>query len=205
LSISAQGNRRGSLPFNSSTASFPPATPTGNRDSIFLFGNSQSGVAPIAVTQNDVDTTLTSRFGTVALLGVGEFSQVYRVEKSPEQSMSDSSQSSLSIGNVWAVKKTKRPFTGQRDRERKLREVHILEALRGHDHVINFTDSWESKGHLYIQTEFCENGNLKDFLTQAGFKARLDDFRIWKILLELSQVSLSSRPPRNNALTSTGH
>ena len=205
LSISAQGNRRGSLPFNSSTASFPPATPTGNRDSIFLFGNSQSGVAPIAVTQNDVDTTLTSRFGTVALLGVGEFSQVYRVEKSPEQSMSDSSQSSLSIGNVWAVKKTKRPFTGQRDRERKLREVHILEALRGHDHVINFTDSWESKGHLYIQTEFCENGNLKDFLTQAGFKARLDDFRIWKILLELSQVSLSSRPLRNNALTSTGH
>ncbi|KAJ9664854.1 mitosis inhibitor protein kinase swe1 [Coniosporium apollinis] len=187
LNRKSQGNRRGSLPFNSSTASFPPATPTGNRDSIFLFGNSQSGIAPIAVTQNDVDTTLTSRFSTVALLGVGEFSQVYRVEKSPEQSMSDSSQSSLSIGNVWAVKKTKRPFTGQRDRERKLREVHILEALRGHDHVINFTDSWESKGHLYIQTEFCENGNLKDFLTQAGFKARLDDFRIWKILLELSQ------------------
>ncbi|KAI7052940.1 kinase-like protein, partial [Hortaea werneckii] len=41
--------------------------------------------------------------------------------------------------------------------------------------------------HLYIQTEFCENGNLKDFLFNTGFKGRLDDFRIWKILVELSQ------------------
>jgi len=48
-------------------------------------------------------------------------------------------------------------------------------------------DHWESKNHLYIQTEFCENGNLKDFLTTTGYKGRLDDFRIWKILLELSQ------------------
>jgi mitosis inhibitor protein kinase SWE1 len=47
-------------------------------------------------------------------------------------------------------------------------------------------DSWENNGHLYIQTEFCEEGSLDGFLAQAGLKARLDDFRIWKILLELS-------------------
>jgi len=93
---------------------------------------------------------------------------------------------------VWAVKKTKKPYSGNKDRERKLREVEILRGLRSNDHIINFVDFWESKGHLYIQTEFCEDGNLKDFLTQTGYKGRLDDFRIWKIMLELSLVRLAS-------------
>jgi len=115
-------------------------------------------------------------------LGVGEFSQVFKVEN-PTSSLSSSA-----VGSVWAVKKAKKPFTGAKDRERKRREVRVLEALRGHDHVIGFTDSWEFDNFLYIQTEFCENGNLKDFLTQTGYKGRLDDFRIWKILLELSLV-----------------
>ncbi len=139
--------------------------------------------------QNDVDTSLTARFGTVTVYGVGEFSQVYRVER-PTVSPLSSSSTPRSVGGVWAVKRTRRPYAGHRDRERKLREVNVLKALRGHDHVIAFIDSWESKGHLYIQTEFCENGNMKDFLTQTGYKGRLDDFRIWKILLELAQVGL---------------
>lgn len=54
---------------------------------------------------------------------------------------------------------------------------------------MTFVDSWEEQGHLYIQTEFCEEGTLDVFLAQTGLKARLDDFRIWKILLELSVVS----------------
>lgn len=69
-----------------------------------------------------------------------------------------------------------------------MREVKILNALRGSEHIIETVDTWEMKNHLYIQTEFCENGNLKDFLTRTGYKARLDDFRIWKVLLEMSQV-----------------
>lgn len=128
---------------------------------------------------NDVDTALTSRFGKVSSLGVGEFSQVYRVE----QSLSKPPRS----GNVWAVKKSRKPYAGQKDRQRKLREVEILYALRGNEHLTVLVDHWESKNHLYIQMEFYENGNLKDFLSQTGFKGRLDDFRIWKILLEVSQ------------------
>ncbi|KAF2495327.1 hypothetical protein BU16DRAFT_461412 [Lophium mytilinum] len=188
LTISGRANRRGSVPFNSSTnsnMSFPPATPTTNRDHKSYFANGQSAIAPIAgLTKNDVDTALTSRFENVSLHGNGEFSQVYRVEglidpppRSPFESPS---------GSVWAVKKAKRPYAGMKDRDRKLREVQILQALSGNEHIISFAGSWEHKNYLYIQTEFCENGNLKDFLTQHGYKGRLDDFRIWKILLELS-------------------
>jgi mitosis inhibitor protein kinase SWE1 len=174
----------------SSNAAFPPATPTTSREQAIYFANGQGGAVPIiGLTANDVDTSLTARFGSVTLHGVGEFSLVYRVSRSLNGAKDCSPGSQMTVGGVWAVKKTRRPYVGVRDRERKLREVTILKALCGHEHVIAFADNWESKGHLYIQTEFCENGNLKDFLSQAGFKGRLDDFRIWKILLELTQVS----------------
>lgn len=189
LSISAE--HRAPVMFNSTTSSFPPATPTGPRDSYGFNASIGPGQASSlsGFFQNDVDTTLTGRFAQVTTYGMGEFSQVYRVEK-PLPGGPAASQSRLSsAGNVWAVKKSRKPYAGNRDRQRKMREVKILRALRGHEHVIDLVDHWESKNHLYIQTEFCENGNLKDFLTQTGFKGRLDDFRIWKILLELSQVS----------------
>ena len=138
--------------------------------------------------QNDVDTTLTGRFGSVHVYGIGEFSMVYRVENPLPHGPAAALQSPSSVGKVWAVKKSKKPYAGSKDRARKMKEVQILKALKGTEHVIEAVDTWEMKNHLYIQTEFCENGNLKDFLSQAGYKARLDDFRIWKILLELSQV-----------------
>lgn len=192
-SLSISADHHGSLNFNGSN-SFPPATPTGPREHGFSFGVSHGpGASMSGHFQNEVDTTLTARFGSVHTYGVGTFSQVYRVEKPLPGGLAGPKQPKRpAIGNVWAVKKSKKPYTGNKDRQRKLREVDILMTLRGSEHIIELVDTWESKGHLYIQTEFCENGNLKDFLSQTGFKGRLDDFRIWKILLELSQVSLST-------------
>ena len=192
LSISAGQHRQDTPSFDGNSSfnpAFPPATPTAPRDHAFPYGPT---VPVVGVTQNDVDTSLTARFAVVHSHGIGEFSQVYRVEKPIHSLLSHSSPRSPGTATVWAVKKTKKPYSGNKDRERKLREVQILRRLHGNDHIVNFVDFWESKGHLYIQTEFCEDGNLKDFLTQTGYKGRLDDFRIWKIMLELSLVSLAS-------------
>lgn len=189
--LTISGEHRGPIMFNLSgnSNSFPPATPTGPRDHGSSFAASHvPGASLSGFFGNDVDTTLTSRFNSVLAIGSGEFSQVFRVEK-PVPGSPAVRQITRKVGNVWAVKKSKKPYLGQRDRERKMREVEILQALRGNEHILDFTDMWESKGHLYIQTEYCDNGNLKDFLTQTGFKGRLDDFRIWKIMLELCQVS----------------
>ncbi|KAE8349298.1 hypothetical protein BDV28DRAFT_63820 [Aspergillus coremiiformis] len=167
-----------------------PATPTGPRDSLL-----QSGKRPSLSLNGyhapDVDPSLTSRFERIELIGTGEFSQVYRVAEPHATSFSSifsgSPKSSKVLPEpVWAVKKSKQPYSGLKDRERRMREVDVLKALTNSDHIISFINSWESHGHLYIQTEFCEEGSLDVFLAQVGLKARLDDFRIWKILLELS-------------------
>jgi mitosis inhibitor protein kinase SWE1 len=169
-----------------------PATPTGPRES--LLASKRPSLQLSGFHTPDVDPSLSSRFEKAELVGTGEFSQVYRVSQ-PHASSFPSVFSLPSSGpksptalpdQVWAVKKSKQPYLGLKDRERRIREVDILKTLIHSDHVISFVDSWEDCGHLYIQTEFCEEGSLDVFLAQAGLKARVDDFRIWKILLELS-------------------
>jgi mitosis inhibitor protein kinase SWE1 len=140
------------------------------------------------MTDNEVEVSLHDRFDSVTLSGHGVFSKVYRVEKMMEP---PSGFASSPRRQVWAVKKSKDPATGPNDLKKRLREVEILQALRGHEHIVSIEDHWVHNDHLYIQTEFCEEGNLKRFLDHVGNKGRLDDFRIWKILLE---VTLVSRP-----------
>jgi mitosis inhibitor protein kinase SWE1 len=163
--------------FKASTTAIAPMTPTAQRDNAFNF---QPAGAP-----NDVDTSIRARFQSVTTIAQGEFSIVYRVEK-PVQFNFLHGISPPSPGHAWVVKKMKKQYLGVRDREHKLREVEILRALKGNDHVLEYLDSWESGSRLYIQTEYCENGSLSSFLASTGNKARLDDFRVWKILLELT-------------------
>ncbi|KAJ4323238.1 mitosis inhibitor protein kinase swe1 [Neodidymelliopsis sp. IMI 364377] len=182
--LSIAGHRRGSMNFNSSISTLPPATPTTPRDHSVFFAEDK-GAIPIGLTKNDVDEAISSRFREVKELdgGEGEFSKVYRVS----QPVQGSPRNSPAGSQVWVVKKSKKPYLGVGDRNRKMREVEVLYALRGNDHVLNINDHWEHNSHLYIQSEYCEGGNLRRFLDTVGYSSRLDDFRIWKILLELSQ------------------
>jgi mitosis inhibitor protein kinase SWE1 len=190
----------------------PPATPTTARDYFAHMGDRRLSTTPISTfAPSDIDLSLSSRFEKVEMIGSGEFSQVYRVT----QIQTALSTPSIYLGpngspiqsrtpptpmpeRVFAVKKSRQPFQGTRDRQKKLQEVNVLKALGHSDHVIDLIDSWEEKQHLYIQTEFCEEGSMDIFLLKTGRKGRLDDFRIWKIMLELSQVcdSLLIQSPR---------
>jgi mitosis inhibitor protein kinase SWE1 len=77
-----------------------------------------------------------------------------------------------------------------------LEEVRTLRDLGHHEHILELIDSWEQYDHLFIQTELCENGSLDVFLRDYGNIERLDEFRVWKILTELTHV-----PPRIIILT----
>ena len=81
-------------------------------------------------------------------------------------------------------------FHGLTCRQRRFEEVRTLKALGTHEHILELIDSWEQYDHLFIQTELCENGSLDVFLRDYGNIERLEEFRVWKILLELSLVLL---------------
>ncbi|PNY25402.1 Mitosis inhibitor protein kinase wee1 [Tolypocladium capitatum] len=170
----------------------PPVTPTACRD----FRSSTSiFVTPVngRMSNLDIDASLYSRFDKVEQVGKGEFSMVYRVTKLEHPNAfamgnatpSDDATRSPAKGQVFAVKKSRHSYHGPKDREVKLREVQTLQALTHAEHVVQYVDSWEHNFHLYIQTEFCEEGTLDRFLGNVGRGGRLDDFRIFKILQDL--------------------
>lgn len=179
-----------------------PSTPSG-RDS-FFGGASQLMTPANGRSNGDIDESLYSRFDKVELVGKGEFSSVYRVVKSTSLRASflsvfsgtptKTSPGSPEPDRIYAVKKARRPFLGPKDRENKLREVRALQALTHSDHVVHYVDSWESDFHLFIQTEFCDEGSLDKFLGNVGRTGRLDDFRIWKVVHDISLVRLLTLP-----------
>lgn len=189
-------------PFSSERKSlFPPATPTA-RSEPFSFLQDRRAITPInGMPPRDLDELLVSRFGKVEYIGKGEFSQVYKVAelgkpvaKTQQAFFSTPTHRtppSPSSQQCFAVKKLSLPFQGDKDRALRLREVSVLKSLQGCDHILQLIDSWEDRNNLYIQTEYCEEGSLDVFLSLVGLKGRLDDFRIWKIALEISQVNKS--------------
>lgn len=180
----------------SSTFMLPPATPTTGRDHLIQpVTTPRMSTTP---TSNfgavDIDDCLSSRFEKVEYLGGGNFSQVYKATKITPQSSTaqlflNSRSPASMMTQCYAVKKTLQPYGGLKDRTKKWQEVNILKALGKSDYVVNFVDCWEANLHLYIQTEFCDEGSLDGFLNRAGNRGRIDDFRIWKIALELGKVS----------------
>ncbi|KAH9892297.1 hypothetical protein F4778DRAFT_772740 [Xylariomycetidae sp. FL2044] len=176
---------------------FAPATPTTKQDGLSLFSDRRA-VTPIhGAPSQEVDGLLVARFGKVDFIGRGEFSQVYRVTKLEQpgstiqrgffSTPTHHTPPSPSPNQVFAVKKLVLPILGDKDRALRFREVSALRALRNCDHVLQLIDSWEENNNLYIQTEYCEEGSLKEFLSVVGMKGKLDEFRIWKILFETSQ------------------
>ena len=69
-----------------------------------------------------------------------------------------------------------------------MEEVSILRALSQHPHpnVIDFVDSWEYRGRLYIRSSLFECGNLAQFLEVLGDHGGLGEIRVWKALKEIS-------------------
>ncbi|TGJ88624.1 hypothetical protein E0Z10_g135 [Xylaria hypoxylon] len=183
-------NGRGSI--------LPPATPT-TRQHSFSQSLDRRVITPVhGLTSHEMDRTLTHRFDKVEFLGRGEFSEVYKVV--------DTIKSVAIVDNgffgtpthpshtpaspptkVFAVKKLILPIQGDKDRKLRMKEVDVLRSLAGYDHILQLIGNWEENNNLYIQTEFCEEGNLNEFLVEVGAKGRLDDFRIWKVMLEIAQ------------------
>jgi len=180
-----------------------PATPVAERgDPLFGFGDRRVSITPIQAQHAafEYDAVLSRRFTGVEFLGKGEFSQVFRVtatEAAPSQEFfgwtpGRNAQTS-NAQRVYAVKKVRLPVYNERGYQAKLREVAALRAVRGRDNVLQLVNYWEEDYHLYIQTEYCAEGSLDTFLKKFGEHGRLDDFRIWKILVEVCQVSVLRR------------
>ncbi|ODV71740.1 tyrosine protein kinase SWE1 [Cyberlindnera jadinii NRRL Y-1542] len=160
----------------SATSAESPKTPHYNMS---VFSESSDFSHLSNVPNSIIDDHLTSKFENVQFVGYGEFSNVYEITFQ---------------GVKYAVKRIKTPFLGPKRRKRIFEEVELLKTLQenapndgeGKEYVINFINEWEHSDLLYIMTEFCENGPLDKFLADSGKLSKLDEWRIWKIMVEIA-------------------
>lgn len=175
---------------------FIPATPT-HRDNEGNIWRGNSIVTPSNnLRRQEADSVLSHRFPRVQWLATGEFSHVYKVSEPPAQSYfsplaSSKPERTPRPDRVYIVKKSKAAYTSTKALKRAFREASFLKSLTEAEpkpeHIVEYINSWDAMGHLYIQTEYCEEGDLEQFLIRNGQRSRLDDFRIWKVMLEISE------------------
>ncbi|CAD8052220.1 unnamed protein product [Paramecium sonneborni] len=67
------------------------------------------------------------------------------------------------------------------DVERVSREIHILKLIR-HRHVIQLYEIIETKKHIFLVMEFCDNGELFDYIVKSE---KLDELEACRIFQEL--------------------
>lgn len=135
---------------------------------------------------NKVDDHLITKFGVknIKYLGTGEFSIAF------ECSFQD---------QKLAIKRSKKQIIGKLEKKAITREIEALRALTsvkdndrlnlleqdaGKEYLVYFIEAWDYNNYYYIMTEYCEGGTLFDFL-EDNKNYKIDEFRIWKILIEI--------------------
>ena len=95
-------------------------------------------------------------FEEISVLGMGDFGVVYKCCNRID-------------GWLYAVKRTKAklPIHNQQ-RNTILKEVFAYAAVPATENIVRYYGAWEEDGHLYIQLEYCEGGNLKEYAKKKG-------------------------------------
>ncbi|BGP00036.1 Mitosis inhibitor protein kinase SWE1 [Rhodotorula toruloides] len=201
------GAPRASYPLSEAEQRQRPGPPPPQGRPQFKVRHSSSTVLSLRQQELSQPSKFETNYTLLRNLGNGAFSDAWEVADHTRE------------GKVYAVKRTKNPFLGPKDRLRRLEEVDILRLFStekdASPHLISLVDAWEQSGHLFIQTELCPAGNLAYWLEVYGSEhEQLDESRVWKILAELSAgvAHLHSRnvlhldlKPANVFITDKGH
>jgi serine/threonine protein kinase len=109
-------------------------------------------------------------FEVLSFIGTGSFGDVFKVRWKEDN-------------NLYAVKWSKKKHRGNFDRKASILELYTFSLVGSHPHLVDFVQAWASCGHMLVQSELCELGNLEDRL---DYKSPLEESEIWKILLHIT-------------------
>ena len=85
---------------------------------------------------------------------------------------------------TYAIKKTKKQFRSEHDRDHALAEVRTVMAIGEHENIVQCVGAWQADGHLFVQMEFCSLGNLKHYASRVGL---LMEEELWCVLHDCSK------------------
>ncbi|XP_028294511.1 serine/threonine-protein kinase 33 isoform X2 [Gouania willdenowi] len=108
---------------------------------------------PVIRLKSDAELKEIYEFGKE--LGRGSFGVVYEA-------------TNIETQTTWAIKEVCRPKIGSSKAEMLWQEIHILKQLN-HPHVIHLQGVYCTSANIYLVTELCKGGDLKQLLKQRQF------------------------------------
>lgn len=112
-------------------------------------------------------------FHTQSLLGSGEFGNVYLCVNRLD-------------GCAYAIKKSKRPIAGSSFEMLAWKEV-CAQAVLKHPNILQYYSAWAEDDHMYIQSEFCNGGNLSERIRDNHHRnCTMDEQNLRRILLHIA-------------------
>lgn len=196
---------------NSKTGALITQSAPETRKLLLLMGNNKFASLRTPTTPVFLDPELlpnpylSQKFGKVESLGKGGFSRVYKVlfegrfyavkqlvsaknaQVRPSKAIIDTRLNTHPISSHLGIAKSSKLALCE--------EVEVLNHVKlasrlgalGAEHVMEYVDFFRLDDDGYIVLEFYSRGLLDQFLLGQGATNRIDEFRIWKILLEVLQ------------------
>ncbi|GLT42477.1 hypothetical protein SLA2020_164730 [Shorea laevis] len=109
-------------------------------------------------------------FHEIELIGIGNFSQVFKVLKRID-------------GCMYAVKHSTRQLHQDTERMKALMEVQALGALGSHENIVAYYSSWFENEQLYIQMELCDYSLSRNKASQLFTEGKL-----LKVLFQIAKA-----------------
>lgn len=127
------------------------STPPDNKSSVSVDPSIRDLMNEGEVTNVSIYELQTSRFNEEfrmdEFIATGAFGEVYKC-------------TNLLDGIAYAIKKTKK--TIYKSHEYFIRkEVYAHSVIGRHPNIVSYFTAWHERGHIYIQTEFCNGGTLE--------------------------------------------
>ena len=88
-------------------------------------------------------------------------------------------------GCAYALKRTDRKLTTEREKKEALREVHVMASLVTCKDIVRYHAAWWENDHLYIQMEVCDGGPVSAYVDAAD-GARMSERDLFRCLRDVS-------------------
>lgn len=62
--------------------------------------------------------------------------------------------------------------------------MKLLKSIN-HPHIVKYIDSFQKESKFYIIMEYCEKGDLNDYLQRTSLNFDIPEWKVWKIFIQM--------------------
>lgn len=114
------------------------------------------------------------------LIGCGSYADVYQCRDHK-------------TNKLYAIKKYKSQMKSIKQHELCVKKISYLTLLLDRitlewpDYILKHYNAWHESGRLYIQTELCSQGDIREYFTGTNYiKLNLTELNVWQLIYDIS-------------------